>query len=220
MNGLRDLGESIGAMVLDGVGRVSARVQARKPLPVDLLESDEAYLVVFDAPGVEMQDVSVDFERGTIRVRIERFRDLHEDYEMLFPGRGLTLQGQVDLPPEAVVDPEGARATLAANGTLRVEIPKEEPAAGGTVEIDTDETVEDVEPEPEPDETAEAVDEREEAGAEPDAVEHEDDEEESGERGTEDTGEEDAGDDGADEDGADEDGADVEGADDDQPSDY
>jgi len=198
MNGLRDLGESIGAMVLDGVGRVSARVQARKPLPVDLLESEEAYLVVFDAPGVEMQDVSVDFERGTIRVRIERFRDLHEDYEMLFPGRGLTLQGQVDLPAEAVVDPEGARATLAANGTLRVEIPKEEPAAGGTVEIDTDETVEDVEPEP--DETVEAVDEREEAGAEPDEVEHEDDEEESGEKATGDDGEEDG--------------------DDDQPSDY
>lgn len=139
MNGLREFTETIGEVVLDGVGRVSARVQERKPLPADLLESDEAYLVVFDAPGAEMQDVSVNYERGTVKVRIERFRDLHEGYEMLFPGRGLTLEGRVDLPGDAAVDATGANATLTTNGTLRVEIPKEEPAAGGPVRIDTEE---------------------------------------------------------------------------------
>jgi HSP20 family molecular chaperone IbpA len=139
MNGLRAFTETIGEVVLDGVGRVSARVQERKPLPADLLESDEAYLVVFDAPGAEMQDVSVTYERGTVTVRIERFRDLHEGYEMLFPGRGLTLEGRVDLPEDAGVDAEGANATLTTNGTLRVEIPKEEPEAGGPVRIDTEE---------------------------------------------------------------------------------
>ncbi|WP_255150659.1 Hsp20/alpha crystallin family protein [Halorarius halobius] len=124
MTRLREVTESLGQVVLDGVGRVSARVQERRPLASDLLESDDAYLVVFDAPGAEMADIDVRYEDGVVRVRVERFREFQEGYEMLFPGRGLTLEGQADLPDDAVVDPRAASATLAANGTLRVEVPK------------------------------------------------------------------------------------------------
>ena len=121
---IREVGESVGRAVLSGIGRASSRVQERRPLPADLLESDDAYLVVFDAPGARAGDVDVRFEADTVTVRVDRFRDLHEGYEMRFPGRGLSLSGSVTLPESADVEAGGADATLAQDGTLEVLIPK------------------------------------------------------------------------------------------------
>ncbi len=59
-----------------------------------------------------------------MEVRIDRFRDFHEGYEMRFPGRGLALDGSVTLPSDAAVDPETAQATLESNGTLHVRVPR------------------------------------------------------------------------------------------------
>ena len=124
---IREVGESLGRVVLSGIGRASSRVQERKPLPADLLESDDAYLAVFDAPGARAGDVDVRFESDTLTVRIDRFRDLHEDYEMRFPGRGLSLTGSVTFPESADVEADAADATLTQNGTLEVLIPKRDP---------------------------------------------------------------------------------------------
>jgi len=124
---IREVGESVGRAVLSGIGRASSRVQERKPLPADLLESDDSYLAVFDAPGARAGDVDVRFESDTLTVRIDRFRDLHEDYEMRFPGRGLSLTGSVAFPESADVEAGAADATLTQNGTLEVLIPKHDP---------------------------------------------------------------------------------------------
>ncbi|WP_135363897.1 Hsp20/alpha crystallin family protein [Halosimplex halophilum] len=137
MNTLRDIGESLGNTVLENVGRAMGRAQERTPLPVDLLESDDAYLAVFDAPGAQTSDVQVQFDSGLVEVRIDRFRGFHEGFEMRYPGRGLALDGHVELPAEARVDADEATATLRENGTLEVRIPKAEP-----VDPDTDEALE------------------------------------------------------------------------------
>ena len=121
---IRELGKSIGNTVVETVGRAVGRAQESRPLPVDLLESDDAYLAVFDAPGATASDVQVRFEDGEIRVRVDRFRDFHEDFEMVFPGRGLSLDGRADLPADAAVDAESATATLTEHGTLQVRVPK------------------------------------------------------------------------------------------------
>jgi HSP20 family molecular chaperone IbpA len=121
---LRELGEELAENALERVGRAVARVQERKPLPYDLLESEDAFLVVFDAPGVRGKDVQVRFEDREVRVRIDRFRDFHEGFEMRFPGRGLSLDGVAPLPAGAPVDPDGATATVTESGTLQVRIPK------------------------------------------------------------------------------------------------
>ena len=121
---IRDIGRSVGSAILQRVGRAASKVQESKPLPVDLLESDDAYLVVFDAPGATGSDVQVRYADGAVLVRIDRFRDFHEGFEMLFPGRGLSLDGRADLPNDAVVDAEAATATLTENGTLQVRVPK------------------------------------------------------------------------------------------------
>lgn len=120
----KDLGERVEGAVLEGIGKASSRVQENKPLRADLLESDEAFLAVFDAPGVTSEDVEVRFDANTVRVRLDRFRDYYEGFDMRIPGRGLSLHGSVDLPEDASVDAREADATLTRNGTLHVRIPK------------------------------------------------------------------------------------------------
>ncbi|QGN07517.1 Hsp20/alpha crystallin family protein [Halorhabdus sp. CBA1104] len=148
MRDLRKFTESIGENVLENVGRAVGRAQEHTPLPVDLLESEDAYLAVFDAPGAVGSDVQVRLEDRRVEVRIDRFRDPREHFEMRFPGRGLTLDGHVTLPVEASVDGDAASATLQENGTLHVHVPKREGGTAVDVEAeheagdgDTDETV-------------------------------------------------------------------------------
>lgn len=116
----------IGDAVVDAVGQVASRFQEATPLRSDLLESPDAYLVVFDAPGASITDIQLWYEAGGIEVRVDRFRTYHEGYEMRFPGRGLALEGRAELPDEAIVDLERTRATLNEDGTLHVRLPKAE----------------------------------------------------------------------------------------------
>jgi HSP20 family molecular chaperone IbpA len=149
MNGIREFSESTVNALLDRVGRGVSRMQERKQLPYDLLESDEAYLVVFDAPGATSSDVQVRFVEGAVEVRVDRFRDFYENFEMRFPGRGLSLTGRVSLPDDGVV-PRDASATLTDSGTLHVRIPKDPSKV-------TDVEVTDAEDVPEEERSAESV---------------------------------------------------------------
>jgi len=121
---IREIGRSVGEKVTENVGRAAGRLQEATPLSADVLESDDTYLAVFDAPGATAGDVQVRYEEGDVLVRIDRFREFREGHEMRYPGRGLALDGAVELPGDAVVDPEGATATLRDDGTLAVEVPK------------------------------------------------------------------------------------------------
>ena len=121
---LKELGESIAESTVERVGRGVSRIQEQRPLPYDVLESDDAYLMVFDAPGVRRQDVQVRFLDGEVKVRIDRFRDFHEGFEMRFPGRGLALDGSGPIPQGVPVDPGEATATVTDDGTLEVHRPK------------------------------------------------------------------------------------------------
>jgi len=131
---IREWGRQLGDAVVENVGRAMGRAQERKPLPVDLLESEEAYLAVFDAPGATASDVQVRMQGQTVQVRIDRFRDFYEAFEMRYPGRGLALDGHVTLPDGAEVDVDAATATLQDNGTLEVRIPKVGPSS--TIGVD------------------------------------------------------------------------------------
>ena len=135
---MTSVGESLRNTVLDGVGRFAGRTQERRPLPTDLLESDDAYLVVFDAPDARADDVQVRFSERAVHVRIDRTREHREGFEMRFPGRGLSLDGSVTLPAEATVDPDAASASLTPEGTLEVELPKVEGTDDGPIRISTE----------------------------------------------------------------------------------
>ncbi|ELY37262.1 Hsp20/alpha crystallin family protein [Natronorubrum tibetense] len=135
-----DLRKSIGNALYRQVGRANGRVQKHRSLPVDVLENETSYQVVFDAPGAEPDDVQVRYLEGNVKIRIERFRQFRDGYEMRFPGRGMELDGEAELPNDAVVDPDAGEATLTETGTLRIDIPKD-------VSIETDDSETDTEPE-------------------------------------------------------------------------
>lgn len=120
----RSMVRSVGDTMYRQVGRVRSHVQENRPLPVDVLESDDDYRIVFDAPGAEPEDVQVRYLNGTVRIRIDRFREFREGYEMRFPGRGTTLEGDVELPDDALVEPDSGTATLTDTGTITIDIPK------------------------------------------------------------------------------------------------
>jgi len=124
---IREFGRSVSNSVLHQIGRASSQVQENRPLPTDLLESDDAYLAVFDAPGATHADIQVRYDDGAVKVRLDRFREFYEGFDMRIPGRGMALDGQVRLPTDALVDAESATATLRKNGTLEVEVPKAVP---------------------------------------------------------------------------------------------
>lgn len=151
---MRELTRSIGDAVFENLGRATGRVQENTPLAADVLESDDDYLVVFDAPGVTASDVQVQYVDDRIEVRVDRFREFYDGFEMLFPGRGLSLDGSVQLPDDAVVDAADATATLTDHGTLDIRVPK---AHDGSSHLGdhADEQVAD---------TVEEADEREDAG--------------------------------------------------------
>ncbi|SER53160.1 Hsp20/alpha crystallin family protein [Natrinema salaciae] len=121
---IKDIGSSLGDALYRQVGRANGRVQNYRSLPVDILENETSYRVVFDAPGAEPDDVQVRYLDGNVRIRIDRFRQFHEGHEMRFPGRGMSLSGDAELPSDAVVDPDAGTARLSETGTLSVDIPK------------------------------------------------------------------------------------------------
>lgn len=123
---LWEYGRSVGNAVAERVGRAASRVQEESPLPADVLESDDEFLIVFDAPGATASDVQVEVVGHTVEVRIDRFRAFRENFDMLFPGRGLELDGSVTLPTDVPIDGAAAEAELKDSGTLHVTVPKRE----------------------------------------------------------------------------------------------
>ena len=154
MTRIVDTGRSVLRQALERVGRGWSRMQERRPLSSDLLESDDAYLVVFDAAGVRGEDVDVTFLDHTVEVRLDRFRDFYDGFDVVFPGRGLTLSGSAELPADADVTPHGANATLTRNGTLQVEIPKDGAAEAVDVIEEGKEPEEDADPDGEADDSS------------------------------------------------------------------
>lgn len=122
---LDNLRKSVGGALYRQLGRANSQVQNHRSLPVDILENETAYQVVFDAPGAEPDDVQVRYLEGNVKIRIDRFRQFRDGYEMRFPGRGMELDGEAELPDDAVVDPDAGTATLTETGTLRIDIPKD-----------------------------------------------------------------------------------------------
>ncbi len=122
-----------GRAMVDTLGRTASRLQARRPLAVDLLESEDAFLAIFDAPGASSDSVGVEYENATITVTVHRSRETPG--EVRFGGRPLAQSRSVQLPTSAV-DFDGASATLSGNGTLHVQIPKTEAGFDEPIRID------------------------------------------------------------------------------------
>jgi HSP20 family protein len=92
----------------------------------DLLERDDAYLLVVDVPGATAESTEVTADGRRLRVAVERAADPPEGFEYVRRDRDATLTLDIPLPPDA--DAAGASATV-ERGVLELRLPR---GAGGT----------------------------------------------------------------------------------------
>ncbi|ELY47809.1 Hsp20/alpha crystallin family protein [Natronorubrum bangense] len=97
----------------------------------DLLESEEAYLLVLDIPGVSAETLDLSVEDGRIFIDAHREKDPDSDFRYLEENRSLFLEVDLPLPADAIgTDSEAA----VERGVLELTLPKS--SAGGETTID------------------------------------------------------------------------------------
>ncbi|SEL85611.1 Hsp20/alpha crystallin family protein [Haloferax larsenii] len=98
----------------------------------DLLESETAYLLVLDLPGVAAEAAELRVEKGRLVVEARRDKHLPAEFDYVREERPLFLDAELPLPPDAVGD--DAEATM-ERGVLEVRLPKRAAAPERTIPI-------------------------------------------------------------------------------------
>ncbi|ERG88580.1 MAG: molecular chaperone, small heat shock protein [halophilic archaeon J07HX5] len=99
----------------------------------DVLESEEAYLVVLDLPGATAETVDVRVEDGRLVIEARREKAIPPAFRYVNEGRSLFLD--VELPLPADTAGHAAEADL-AHGVLELRLPKQADAAETNIPID------------------------------------------------------------------------------------
>ena len=116
---------------------MSALRNALRDLPdavfVDVLESNEEYLVVTDLPGTHAGTIDVSATGGRLRIEARREKDVPREFRYLQEDRALFLDGDLPLPPDAST--EDASGSV-EKGVLELRLPKRDRTAGSSIPID------------------------------------------------------------------------------------
>ncbi|ELZ33353.1 molecular chaperone [Halogeometricum pallidum JCM 14848] len=115
---------------------MSALRDALQELPdavfADLLESDDAYLIVLDLPGVTPDTAELRVEKGRLVIEARRDKELPREFRYVREDRSLFLDAELPLPPDAA----GAGADGEMDrGVLTIRLPKRESAPERTIPI-------------------------------------------------------------------------------------
>ncbi len=94
-------------------------------LDADVIEHAAGVTAIFDAPGVEPEDVDVRFLDGRIVASADRRRESYDGYRRVVTTRRLAFAGEVPLPDADEMDAEGGEATVRADGTLEITVPRD-----------------------------------------------------------------------------------------------
>lgn len=98
----------------------------------DLLESEDAYLIVMDLPGATADTVDVGVSAGRLQIEARREKDLPTEFRYVEEDRALFLDAELPLPPDATgADAEGTMH----RGVLELHLPKAGATPGNTVPI-------------------------------------------------------------------------------------
>jgi len=115
---------------------MSALREALRELPdtvfADVLESDDAYLLVLDLPGVSAGEVELSVERGLFSVEASREQDVPSEYDTVAEGRQIDLSFEFPLPMDATG--EDAEASV-EGGVLELTLPKHHAATKTTIPV-------------------------------------------------------------------------------------
>ncbi|MFW5963946.1 MAG: Hsp20/alpha crystallin family protein [Natronomonas sp.] len=98
----------------------------------DLLESDDAYLLVVDLPGATADTVDVTLDDGRLRIEARREKSLPTSFRYVTEERSLFLDAELPLPPDVSgADAEGDME----RGVLTLRLPKSTEESGRRVPI-------------------------------------------------------------------------------------
>ena len=115
---------------------MSAFREALRELPDavfgDVLESKEAYLVVFDLPGATRETIELTAERGCIHLEATCETEIPPDFEPVTEGRSSTIVFDLPVP----IDGAGSDTEASIDrGVLELTVPKQERTTGTTIPI-------------------------------------------------------------------------------------
>ncbi|QLG49411.1 Hsp20/alpha crystallin family protein [Natrinema halophilum] len=98
----------------------------------DLLESEDAYLLVLDVPGVSAESLDLTIEDGRIFIDAHREKEPADDYRYVEENRSLFLDIEMPLPDDA--SDANAAATV-DRGVLELTLPKRGASGETTIDI-------------------------------------------------------------------------------------
>lgn len=108
--------------LLENKDSLLRRIGKRLPTSADMLESDDEFLVLINAPGCDEDEIDLRFVKGNLKVNAER-DEVYEGYVSVREERPARISETVPVPAD--VDIDGAEATY-ENGVLHVRLPKAE----------------------------------------------------------------------------------------------
>ncbi|MEF8784763.1 MAG: Hsp20/alpha crystallin family protein [Haloarculaceae archaeon] len=116
---------------------MSALRDALRDLPdavyADLLEGEDAYVLVIDLPGTTPETVDASVESGKLVIEARREKDVPPEFRYVSEERSLFLDAELPLPLDATGS--GAEGTV-ERGVLELHIPKQSAAPETTIPID------------------------------------------------------------------------------------
>jgi HSP20 family molecular chaperone IbpA len=89
----------------------------------DLLESDDAYLVVIDLPGATAETTKISVETGRVTIEAHRRKNVPHAFRYEREERPVILDVDLPIPPDATS--EDASASI-DRGVLELRLPKSE----------------------------------------------------------------------------------------------
>jgi len=100
---------------------------------VDIIEREDAYVIMADMPGADEKNVEVDLERNVLTIRGRYADEAPEGYELTYREyRGGDYERQFTLGVE--IDREGVEASI-RDGVLRLVLPKVKEAQPRRIEV-------------------------------------------------------------------------------------
>ncbi|ELY53327.1 Hsp20/alpha crystallin family protein [Natronolimnohabitans innermongolicus] len=99
----------------------------------DLLESDDAYLLVVDVPGVSADSLEVAVDDGRLSIDAHREKASDDGYRYVEENRSLFVDVDLPLPDDAV---SAQTEATVERGVLELTLPKA--SGGGETTIDVD----------------------------------------------------------------------------------
>ncbi|MFB6299788.1 MAG: Hsp20/alpha crystallin family protein [Halobacteriales archaeon] len=87
----------------------------------DLLESEDAYLLVIDLPGATAETTDITLKESQVRIEARREKAVPESFKYRREDRSLFLDVDLPIPPDATGD--AADATM-ERGVLELRLPK------------------------------------------------------------------------------------------------